>query len=249
MTDPILAQLVAEAAADPDTQGLLLHGSRSRGLARDDSDYDVLRIVTDQARAARAAAETLLELRTLPDGTRLDILYQSPGRLAEIAANPAWWTATYLHARVLLDKTGAITAAVDAIRSRAGVRARELIDDHYDEYLTFFVRSLKAWRGGRPLGARLAAAQSARCLITLLFAAQDRWEPYLDHMDLDLPELEAAQGWLAGFLVDALERLLTVGDPTFQQQLQRQVAAFLDSRDINVPHLENLPQVTSWTFD
>ena len=61
------------------------------------------------------------------------------------------------HARVLLDKTGEITAAIEAAR-RIG---RDELAELYDSYLNDFYRSLKSWRRGRELGARIK--QVGRC--------------------------------------------------------------------------------------
>ena len=51
-----MPQLIAEVRDDPETLGLLLHGSRAVGTHRPDSDYDLIRVVTEQAYAARKAA-------------------------------------------------------------------------------------------------------------------------------------------------------------------------------------------------
>jgi hypothetical protein len=55
---------------------------------------------------------------------------------------------------------------------------------------------------------------------------------YHDQLRLPLRELEQTQGWEEGFLEAALERVLDTGDPSFQQQLELRVEAFMDSRGI-----------------
>jgi len=54
--DPFLAELIETVRDDPETIGLLLHGSRSVGRHRADSDYDLIRIVTADAYEARRVA-------------------------------------------------------------------------------------------------------------------------------------------------------------------------------------------------
>jgi hypothetical protein len=44
---------VAAVEADADTVGLLLHRSRAGGREREGSDYDLVRIITEDAYAAR----------------------------------------------------------------------------------------------------------------------------------------------------------------------------------------------------
>jgi hypothetical protein len=224
VSDPVLDDLVGEVVADAATVGLVLHGSRGAGIARVDSDYDVIRVVDDDAYAWRRAAGRLYERRA---DTGIDMLYQSPGRLAWIAEHPDWYTSTYLNARVVLDRSGAVASALGAIRSTAHDRAAAKLVDYYDRYLVSFSRSLKCWRRDEVLGARLNAADSARYLIRVLFAASGRWAPYPDHLSGELPRLETALGWPADALAPALARLVERGDPTHQQRLERQVTALL----------------------
>jgi predicted nucleotidyltransferase len=48
--DPVLESYVTEARRDPATFGVLLHGSRASGRHRDDSHYDLIRIVAPPRR-------------------------------------------------------------------------------------------------------------------------------------------------------------------------------------------------------
>jgi hypothetical protein len=246
--DPVLADVVARAGADPDSVGLCLHGSRSQGVHRPDSDYDILWIVTDEAHVKRGATDELVANRVLPNGARVDIHFLSPGVLTEIAADPARARSTCFTVRILLDKTGEVDAGITAMRATANRRAVAELADYFDEYNIAFGRSLKCWRRGEVLGARLNAARSAQFLLRLLYAAQGRWAPFADYLTLDLPELESAQGWPAGFVAAALHRLLDDADPGFQQDLQLRVARFLAGRDIVYPYPEDLELAHSWTF-
>ena len=108
MTDA-LTRYVDELRADETTVGLLLHGSRALGLEQADSDYDLIRVVTDESYGHCKADDALLERHSLVDGSKADVLYQSPLHLRALAEKPGWYTATYTGARVLLDKTGELT--------------------------------------------------------------------------------------------------------------------------------------------
>jgi predicted nucleotidyltransferase len=227
-----LRELLAAVEDDPDSLGLLLHGSRATGASRADSDYDLIRVVTDEACDRRGADRTRLE-RSDVNGSKIDVLYQSPARLRQLAENPSWPTATYLAITILADKTGEVAELVRDIGERAGDRAHERVSELYDAYLNSFVRSLKAWRRGDELGGRLHAADSARHLAELLFAAERRWPPYLDQLEPALPELERAQDWPTGFLRGAFLELVTSGAPSFQQELELRVEALMTSRGIH----------------
>jgi hypothetical protein len=228
VSDP-LAGYLDELRRDDATLGLLLHGSRAGGVERPDSDFDLIRIVTDEAFEARKEAGMLLERIELPGPLKADVLYQSFGRLDWNTENLGWATATYIEARVLLDKAD-VTARVQAIVDRAGEVAAANVPEEYDAYLNYWVRSLKAWRRGDELGGRLHAASSAFPLVRTLFGLERRWAPYYDRLEPQLGEIEAAQGWEPGSLRAALLDLLDAGAPTAQQGLEARVEELMRSR-------------------
>lgn len=230
--DPVLADYVASADRDPQTLGVLLHGSRANDCARDDSDYDLIRIVTEEAYGVRRDRGQLHERVTLEDGSVGDVLYQTPSRIETYVSAPGWYTATYLGARVAFDRTGDVRAALVRLRAEADRIAHESTATAYDAYLNSFVRSMKSARHGDELGRRLHAAESAIALVRTLFGLESRWPPYHDNLAPALAELEAAQGWPPGSLSSALNRLLDDADPSFQQELESRVEHLMDSRGI-----------------
>lgn len=226
----VLDELVDEVTADPGSIGLILHGSRAAGVHGRDSDYDLVRVVTDESYAARSEEDALRERRPGPPGT--DIVYASPERLRQRAASTDGYTGMFVTARVVCDTDGEVAELLDAIVANANAVAAESLDELYDDYLNCFFRSLKAWRRGDELGGRLQAAHSCLSLVRLLFAAERRWPPYHDQLREPLRELERLQGWEPGYLEQALIRVLATGDPTFQQELELRVEALFESRGI-----------------
>ena len=121
--------ILAEVDADPASLGLILHGSRALDRARPDSDYDLIRIVVDEEHERRTADGTL----HVKDG-RADYFFSTLARLRWHAENRGWWTATYVTARVVLDKTGEIAPLLDAIVARANDAALAGVAEAYDGY-------------------------------------------------------------------------------------------------------------------
>ena len=224
----VLDEIAREVERDPTSVGLILHGSRAAGTAREGSDFDLMRVVTDEAYPSRASRR---EKRTGDDGVAADIFYSSPALLSELGERPDWQVGMLVTGRVLVDR-GPLAALVETTLDRAGEHARGHLDDHYDAYLNCFVRSLKAWRRGDELGGRMQAAESSLHLVRTLFALERRWHPYHDQLAEPLRELEAGQGWNEGELADALLRLVRDADPTFQQELELRVESLLESRGI-----------------
>jgi hypothetical protein len=226
----VLGKLVREVAADPDSIGLILHGSRAAGVDLPGSDFDLLWVVKEESYAARRDREELRERR--PGPPKADIAYVSPGRLRLRAESTDGYTPMFVNAKVVADTEGEVAALVQAIVTNAGARAWEDLDELYDDYLNSFFRSLKAWRRGDELGGRMQAAHSCLCVVRLLFAAERQPAPYHDQLRTPLQTLERAQGWEEGFLARTLTRVLATGDPTRQQEFELRVEALFDSRGI-----------------
>jgi len=87
-------------AIAPDTQKILLFGSRARGDARDDSDFDLLLVVPEATDTDRRAAEVRLALWNLDAG--FDIVVLTPGLFDALRASRGWYARSMLaEARVL----------------------------------------------------------------------------------------------------------------------------------------------------
>jgi len=247
--DPVLSKYVADAKSDADTLGVLLHGSRASGRARTDSDYDLIRVVTQEAYDARGERGELHQRSSLDDGSIADVLYQTPSRIATYVTTPGWYTATYLGARVAFDRTGEIGAMLARMRAEADRIAHENTATAYDAYLNSFVRSMKSARRGDSLGQRLHAAESALALIRTLFGLESTWPPYHDDLDPELPRLEQAQGWPPGFLAAALSRLCGDADASFQQDLEGRVERLMTSRGVAHEWGDDLEPLKALRFD
>lgn len=247
--DPVLGAYVGAAKRDPATLGILLHGSRASGRHRDDSDYDLIRIVRQDAYDLRRDRGTLHERVDLEDGSIGDVLYQTPLRIEPYVSNPGWFTATYLSARVAFDRDGDIGLMLARMRAEANRIARENVPTAYDGYLNSFVRSLKSARLGDDLGRRLHAAESAPALIRTLFGLESTWPPYHDYLAPALPAIESAQGWPAGYLAMALRRLVSDADATFQQELVARVEQLMASRGVQHEWGTDLDPLKALKFD
>lgn len=250
-TDPIIQAFIAEAEADPDVIGLLLSGSRGAGAVHPESDYDLCFVVTDEA-LARYGPEEDWPIRgaTADLPVKADIWHLSPGTM-NLVHQPDWELPGYAEAHLLLDKTGETTAALAAFVQMTAEQAQAAAAAAYDDYLNGLFRSLKAWRRGNELGARLQAAESAYSLLRMLFALEGRHRPYLDRLELHLDVL-AGQGWQADELCTMLLDLLTHGAPYRQQAIARRVAALLQERGLGYVYdgwEGQIDEILAWPFN
>ena len=224
--DPVLQALIAEAAADADVVGLVLTGSRAIGAMTAELDYDLIFVVTDEACARYGQGRQ-------PPGRgaairNADIQTESPGSLQPESV-ASWMLPAFAEARVLFDRTGETTRLIASLRSMPAELARTAVAGWYDAYLNGLYRSLKSWRRGDELGARMEAAQTADYLLHVLYALERRWRPYSSRLVHHLPVLEA-QGWRPGELREILLDLIGSGDPHRQQIIARRVIALLRER-------------------
>ncbi len=224
--DPVISALRAEAEADPSVIGIVVTGSRAVGVVTDESDYDVIFVVTDatmeryiQGQAAPVRGQTVH-----PPISTGDIWDDSLQALRDMASNPDMAGAV-----VVYDRTGETTAVIDALRRIPADLARDLIASSYDGYLNNLYRSLKSWRRGNELGGRLEAAGTVDPLLHTLFALEGHWRPFSSRLYLHLDKL-SGQGWQPDELPGILLDLISTGNPRRQQELARRVAQLLRER-------------------
>ncbi|HMP42958.1 MAG TPA: DUF4037 domain-containing protein [Roseiflexaceae bacterium] len=229
-SDPVIAALVAEAQADPDVIGLVLMGSRALGEASHESDYDVIFVVTDEAivRYEQQGAQPPRGILVQGALNTKDIWSDSPRDL-KLGSQADWMLPAYAESRVIYDKTGETTPLIDALRRIPEEQAVAEVAACYDGYLNQLYRSLKCWRRGNELGARLEAAIGVHSLLRMLFALERRWCPYMSRLHYHLHHL-AGQGWQPDELAAIVIDLTTTGHPRRQQQLARRVVALLRDR-------------------
>jgi hypothetical protein len=186
--EPELHGLLAEAQADPNAVGLVLFGSAAAGSAHEESDLDVWYVVRSDppARSRRG---------------RLELI---PTTLADLRDAPDWLKPAVAHAQVLWDPTGELAPVLAA----AATLTREETAELYDGYLNDLYRSLKAWRRGLELAARVECGRSLRYVGELLFALEGRRAPYPK-------EWAGRLGALEPLVLDVAR----TADPRLQQQL------------------------------
>jgi hypothetical protein len=166
--DETLAAIVRGAEGDSNIVAVFLHGSRTVGHERPNSDYDVWVVAEDQA------------LDTIPGVDAATITLDGLRN-----AEPSWWTDGLIEGRVLFDRT---SGELESILTR--LAAAHDIEQPYDAYLNAFVRGKAAARRGDELGARLHAADAVRHLVSALAALDGLRPRYHDRLAGTLGEWE-----------------------------------------------------------
>ena len=219
--------LLAEAEADPDVVGVVLGGSRGKDdLMTERSDHDVHVIVRDAAAYERWAAR-----RPFRHGDPIEVVVTT---LEGFRAHPPDYT--FAHVAPLLDRGG--IAALVAEKGRVDpATAGEPVDG----YVNCYYRAAKNARDGRPLEARLDAAESIPHFLEFLFAVHGRVRPYNKWLRWELERHPLEPPWSANELLPRLERIL-------DGRLEEQPALFRDAE--RLAHERGLGEVVDgWEPD
>jgi predicted nucleotidyltransferase len=199
----------------------VLIGSHAAGTPDEESDVDVLYVLQEGKR----------------DRERRGKLELIPVALADFRAPPEWFKPATAHARVVLDKTGELAGVV----AEARAVTREEIGERYDDYLNEFYRSLKAWRRGNELAARVEGVESVKWLVQFLYGLEGRRAPYSNAWAGTLGELEPL-----------ILEVARTADPRRQQELQARVAELADAhgfRDVRDAWEGDIERAMEFPFD
>jgi hypothetical protein len=180
----ILERLLARADADPAVRGVILTGSRARGLATAWSDYDVVVVVAEQAVPSRHATRT----------AELDEVVCTLDALADTSVH--WQRYAYRGARVLLDRLGGgIAELVDRQATLSGEEARQYARTALDTYVNQLYRAVKSHRDGCDDAARLDEMESVPWLLETAFALHGRLRPYNKYLQWELEQFPLPGDW------------------------------------------------------
>lgn len=229
-----------DAAHGDDLLGLVLSGSAARGMATERSDLDVMVVLSDDAAAGRSTEKS----------SEVDEIVDSWTDLTTVPAfgSEHWWYRwSYAWVPVLLDRTdGALTAAVRRQATLPPEEADAVLIDHdrLDGWLNFAYRSLKADRDGRPMEARLDAAESVPWLLDVVFAMAGRVRPYNKYLAWELRE-HPLDDWAADDLLGLVQRTLD-GDAAAVRETFARVRAACTAHDAARGHTRATDMVGGW---
>jgi hypothetical protein len=181
--DELYAAMLRRAQEDPNILGLFVGGSRGKGAATEHSDYDCDIVVADEV-----AVEYRARLAGDDSGFNLAVVSLSElAAYAAIGSNREWDRYNYAHLHATVDKLdGEIQRLIDEKGALPPEVARERLPLTIDAYINSTYRALKNARDGRPLAARLDAAESVPFLLGLVFMIHGRLRPYNKYLEWEL---------------------------------------------------------------
>jgi len=201
--------LLARASADDNVVGLLLHGSRARGLwVTEQSDLDAI-VVVRERRGDYASG------------------HGSPVEIVEVTSLhdlPEWMLPALTWNEPLLDRTGEVAEQVRALTTVDPASAGEALDG----FVNMLYRSLKNARVGNDLAALLDAQEAIPWFLEFVFRVHGRLRPYNKWLEWELREhpLPVAVD------LARLERIARTGDAAEQRALFREAEALARAKGL-----------------
>jgi hypothetical protein len=204
--DILFQDMLARAAQDPNIVGLYLGGSRGKGAATVQSDYDCDIVVRDEV-----AAQYRARFGGDDGGFNLGVSGLSEFRAHAAIGSPREWDRyNFAHLRAHVDKLdGEIQRIIDDKATMPADVAIARLPGTLDAYINFTYRSLKNARDGRALAAHLDATEAVKFLLDLVFLLHTRLRPYNKYLEWELAHwpLEALP-WPTGAFVDLVQAII-----------------------------------------
>lgn len=198
------AALRDHAERDPNVLAFWLGGSRGKGRATAQSDYDCTVILANDA----------------PDSGRRDIAaFRQPGidvtimplaafeTYADWGSATAWDRYSFAHVTAEVDKTGQVQPLIEAKGCVPPSVVGDFIDSSLDHLINQLYRAVKCLRDGDSAASRLEAAEGVPPFLDATFALHGgRLRPYYKYLAWELeayPLERLAGGGLVGRLLAA----------------------------------------------
>jgi hypothetical protein len=216
-------RILDQARTDPNILGFFLGGSRGKGIITEYSDYDFVMLVKDDV---LADYEERYRNPTDPKIEGWVVTLEKFRNYAAWGSSTAWDRYNYAHVKPLVDKTGDLP---ELLREKAAVPdavRKEFVGGHLDGYINQVFRSLKCFRDGRAIGARLEAADSVRPLLDVVFGLHGRMRPYYKYLEWELKTFPLEKLTLSpDELTELLLKILGTGSIPAQQTVLTYVEA------------------------
>ena len=153
--------------------GIILAGARGKGVASENSDYDVILVTTDEG------FESVKK-----DYPKTEFIDSLPKAISEFREHAKTGTQTqhnkytFTHNTALVDKSGEIQKLVAEKGTLESDEAQKIADDALGGYLNSLYRSLKNLRDGNELAGHLDATDTIPSILIFIFAIENRVRPF-----------------------------------------------------------------------
>lgn len=211
--------VVSAAERDDRIVGVVLGGSRGKGLGSSRSDYDVYLVVADGTDPT--AIEPYVDYT---DGIDLVGVWTASA-FADYAIGDGndWNRYNFAHLRPAIDKLGSLQGLCDAKEWLPATEARATAARLLDAYLNYRFRAAKNHADGNLEAAALDAAESTLVMLDFIFTAERRARPYNKFLSWELATHALANDWGISMLPSTPPQLVRTADAALQAGCFRSV--------------------------
>lgn len=204
-----------KAQQDNRILGIILAGGRGKGMATENSDYDVILVTRD---------EDLLSVKN--DYPKTEYIDSLPHAISDFRERAKMGTRTeydkytFTHVTAILDRNGEIQNLINEKGILDPIEATKIAKDALGGYLNMLYRSLKNFRDGNNLAGLLDASETVPRIIKFIFAIENRVAPFNKFLLWELTNYPLSKFPLEtkDFLFK-IESILTKGDIETQKEL------------------------------
>ena len=189
-------RLLQRATDDAGVVGLVVGGSRGKGLGTANSDWDVYVVVQRNDDLARGRVALLAGASRDIDLCGVFTLAQFEGHAA-VGGSDEWNRYNFAHLAPALDRTPGrlLQGLCDAKEWLPEPVARDRAGAALDAYLNSYHRALKNGRDGNHVAASLDAAEAVPSLLQFVFTAERRVRPYNKFLAWELTTHPLERPW------------------------------------------------------
>jgi hypothetical protein len=208
----VFTTLVSTAERDDRIVGIVLGGSRGKGLATERSDFDVYVVVADDVDPKTITLD--VDYR---DGIDLAGVW-TLGAFADYALGDSsdWNRYNFAHLTPSVDKLGLVQGLCDAKEWLPPDEARTRAELLIDVYLNYRYRAAKNHADGNMAAAGIDAAESAFAMLDFIFTSERRARPYNKFLAWELSTHPLDHDWGVAGLAATAPQLVRTADLALQ---------------------------------
>lgn len=189
----VYTEFLKESTKDPNILGVILAGSRARGLENDRSDCDIYMIFKNSVDSQLIHEYDRQLNEKYGEALRLDISNKALmtigefGHYAEIGTEYYYDRYNLVHSKIEVDKTqDELERLLGKIGSYSHDEQATILKNDLAEYISLTYQAMKSFEADRATAAILDAAESIQYLLSSLFVLNNRIRPYNKYLEWEL---------------------------------------------------------------
>jgi len=217
-SDQKFEELAEELKNDSNVLAFWLGGSRGKGFATQNSDYDLVMIVKPEVKSKYEKKY----LKNFKD-PNFDFFIRT---FEELKKHALWGSGTfwdrynYVYVKVLFDRTVKIQKIIDNKAKLSDKEKKQIINSSLDAFINQVYRSAKCRRDGNVRASHLEIVQAIPLLLDCVFALESRVKPYYKYLEWDLGKHPLQRlPWKKEDFLNKILKLLKDGDEKIALEL------------------------------